>query len=146
LLGDVGALLGIIQDIPAHFWDQRPNPREWTPLEIVCHLAQSEAELQRQPLQTIAREDNPFLPPPKLPPQPGEWDTAGIDGHEKAREFAQERALTVDFLQGLPDDAFSRPARHSIYGPTTLMEMAIFTARHDQLHIQQLCQTIGRCQ
>jgi FMN phosphatase YigB (HAD superfamily) len=145
LLGDVGALLGIIQDIPPHFWGQRPDPREWTPLEIVCHLAQSEAELQRQPLEIIAREDNPFLPPPKLPPQPSEWDTTGIDGHQKAREFAQERAITVNFLRGLPADAFTRPARHSIYGPTTLMEMAIFTARHDQLHIQQLCQTIGHC-
>ena len=57
-----------------------------------------------------------------------------------------ERQRTVDFLAALPAETWDRPARHSIFGPTTLLEVANFTATHDRLHLQQICQTIGRCE
>jgi hypothetical protein len=61
------------------------------------------------------------------------------------QRFATEREQTIALLTGLTDAQWGRPARHSVFGPTTLLEMAAFTARHDRLHINQLCQTLGKC-
>ena len=69
-----------------------------------------------------------------------------VDYCDPAEIFAEERQQTVAFLNDLPPEAWTRPARHSIFGPTTLLEMANFTATHDRLHIQQICQTLGRCE
>lgn len=146
MLGNVGALLGMVDGLPEHFWHQRPDPQEWSPLEIVLHLAESEREVQRPHLEAIAHQDNPFLRSPKTPFHPFERDLSGLAGYEAALRFAAERQKTVQFLETLSPDDWARPARHSIYGPTTLLELAAFTTRHDQLHIKQLCQTIGKCE
>jgi hypothetical protein len=62
-----------------------------------------------------------------------------------AYQFAQERENTLTLLASLTEDDWRRPATHSIFSNTTLLEMAHFTARHDRMHITQICQTLGRC-
>ena len=146
LLGNVAALFGILAEYAPDYWQQHPDPDEWSPLEVVCHLRDSESATQRPRLERIAAEDNPFLSAPLEPPGPGQMACEVEYYCDPAEEFAAERMKTVAFLEGLPPEAWSRPARHSIFGPTTLLEMAAFTATHDRLHIQQICQTIGQCQ
>jgi FMN phosphatase YigB (HAD superfamily) len=145
MLGDVAALYGLIDAMNPAYWHAHPDPNEWSPLETVCHLRDSERSVQRPRLQRIAAEDNPFISQPQEPPGPGEHDLTGEDGYAAMRQFWDERCRTLDFLQGLNAEDWNRPARHSIFGPTTLLEMAHFTTRHDHLHLNQLCQTIGRC-
>ncbi len=144
MLGDVGALYGLVAEMNPDYWNMRPDPNEWSPLETVCHLRDSERSVQRPRLQRIASDDNPFISQPKTPPGPGERDLSSEDGYAALREFWDERCQTITFLQGLRAD-WNRPARHSIFGPTTLLEMAHFTTRHDHLHTNQLCETIGGC-
>lgn len=145
LLGNTAALFGMVEATPPHAWHMRPEPNEWTPLEVVHHLRQSEREVQRPRLMRIAHEDNPFLPPPPEPFRPASLQLTET-AHEIAADFWRERAQTLAFLEQLPSEAWARPARHAIFGPTTLLEMAHFTARHDRLHLNQLCQTVGKCQ
>ncbi len=145
MLGNVAALGGIIAEMNPALWNAYPDPREWSPLEIVCHLRDSESAIQRPRLLRILREDNPFLVPPPAPPAPHVRDLSGEDGNAAYAAFAAERAKTLAMLAELSADDWTRPARHSIFGPTSLLEMAHFTARHDRLHILQLCETIGHC-
>ncbi|MCC7450655.1 MAG: DinB family protein [Anaerolineae bacterium] len=145
LLGDTAALFGLISEMNPVYWHKRPDPTEWSPLETVCHLRDSESSVQRPRLERIVRENNPFISETPAPPGPGAHDLAGEDGSAALRAFWQERCLTLDLIQGLSAEDWARPARHSIFGPTTLLEMAHFTTRHDHLHISQLCETIGRC-
>jgi FMN phosphatase YigB (HAD superfamily) len=146
MLGNVAALMGLVVEVPPHYWDQRPDPEEWSPLEIVTHLRDSETQLQRPRLQRIANEDNPFLSAPNPPPIPGQMEISATDGQAIALDFAHERDLTLRFLAELDASHWHRPARHSVLGPTSLLEMAAFTTRHDHLHITQLCQTLGNCE
>ena len=146
LLGNVGALFSLLREHAPERWWMHPDPEEWSPLEVVCHLRDSEVLTQRPRLQRIATEDDPFLTVPQEPPGPGAMECETDDYCDPAEAFAAEREITVEFLQGLPSEAWDRPARHSIFGPTTLLEMANFTATHDRLHLQQICQTIGRCE
>lgn len=144
-VGNIGALFGLIHTIKPNYWTQHPDPQEWSPLQIVCHLLDSERQVQRPRLERILYEGNPFITSPKAPPGPDQF-VCGEDGEQYAREFMAERRKTIDLLRSLSPEDWQRPARHSIFGRTSLLEMAHFTAQHDRLHIEQLCQTLGRCE
>jgi FMN phosphatase YigB (HAD superfamily) len=144
--GNIGAIYGTIQHGKAHFWHQRPDPNEWSPVHIICHLVDTESTVQRARLERILREENPFLVSPPSPPGPQIASHCADDGHAAADIFQQARNETLSWLSTVPPEDWHRPARHSIFGPTTFLEMAHFTAQHDRLHINQLCQTLGRCQ
>lgn len=144
LLGNVGALFGLLRAFAPDYWRVHSQETEWSPLEVVCHLRDSEAAVQRMRLETILAEDNPFLSAAQTPPGPGQFSP--VENYcDPAEEFAAERQKTVALLKDIPSEAWLRPARHSIFGPTTLLEMANFTATHDRLHLQQICQSIGDC-
>lgn len=145
LRGNIGALFGLIDRMQPHFWHQHPDPEEWSPLEIMCHLLEHEQNVHRARLIRILNEENPFIAAPPLPPGPREAVSCGQDGLEVVGRFVAERQKTLDLIASIPDTSWMRPARHSIFGPTTLLEMAHFTAQHDRLHLNQLCQTIGGC-
>jgi HAD superfamily hydrolase (TIGR01549 family) len=145
LRGNVGALFGLLDGVQPHFWSQHPDPEEWSILQIVCHLLESENTVQRLRLEQILFEDTPFLAVPNPPPSPQQYECKD-SGKEYAYRFAAEREKTLDLLRSLRPEDWKRPARHSIFGPTTLLEMAHFTAQHDRLHLNQLCQTIGNCE
>ena len=141
--GNPGALYGLLSEVQAHQWQQRPQPEEWSILQILCHLRESETEVQQQRLKAILREDNPFI---ATPPAPGpQIPPCHHEGYEVMNQFRRHRLATIDLLAQLNDADWRRPARHSIFGLTNLLEMAYFTAQHDRLHITQLCQTLGKC-
>ncbi|TVR19099.1 MAG: HAD family hydrolase [Anaerolineaceae bacterium] len=144
--GNIGALFGIISEIKPRYWHQQPEPDEWSPIQIISHLLESETTVQRMRLQKILDEDNPFLAQPQPPPPPHEFDCASQKGEQLAHQWADERERTITFINTIQPEHWKRPARHSIFGPTNLLEMAQFTAQHDRLHIEQLCQTIGKCE
>lgn len=146
LRGNVGALFGTLADAKPHYWPQHPDPNEWSPIQIICHLVESETQVQRPRLEQIIAQDNPFLVSPPPPPGPQEATVCAPDGFEAALRFSERRQETLKWLKIVAQrNPWSRRARHSIFGPTSFLEMAHFTAQHDRLHINQLCQTIGKC-
>lgn len=143
LRGNIGALYGFLSAVKNDYWQQRPDPNEWSILQILCHLVDAERTSERPRLQRIASEDNPFI---AAPPEPGaDIPVCNDDGYQIAQQLTQERQQTITFVNSLATADWGRRARHSIFGLTTLLEMAHFTAQHDRLHLNQLCQTIGRC-
>jgi FMN phosphatase YigB (HAD superfamily) len=144
--GNIGAIYGTIQHGKSHYWHQRPDPNEWSPVQIICHLVDTETTVQRARLERIHSVENPFLVAPPSPPGPQIASHCADDGHSAADLFQEVRKETISWLAKVPPHDWIRPARHSIFGPTTFLEMAHFTAQHDRLHINQLCQTLGRCQ
>ncbi len=144
LTGNIGALFGLLDQVQPHYWGQHPNPEEWSILQIVCHMLESETQVQRPRLLRILEEDNPFLTAPKTPPGP-QSPPCAEDGLQVARDFVKERQATITLLNTLDEEQWYRPARHYIFSHTNLLEMAHFTAQHDRLHINQLCETLGNC-
>lgn len=142
-MGNLAALAGLLAVVKPHQWLQRPDPGEWSILQILCHLWQAESAVHQQRLQTILSQDNPFIP--ALPPPGPNIPACHDSGLEIYAWFRARRLVTMDMLAGIGADDWARPARHSIFGMTTLLEMAHFTAQHDRLHINQLCQTLGKC-
>lgn len=144
LRGNIGALYGFVNTVQDNFWHQRPDPDEWSIIQILCHLVTSEEENERKRLLTILQENNPFITQPE---QPGpDIDECADTGFVIVKDFMNTRQNTIELIQSFTGDDWKRPARHSIFGLTTMLEMAYFTAQHDRLHLKQLCQTIGRCE
>lgn len=141
LRGNVGALQGLLNHIKPEYWHQHPDPHEWSPYQIVCHLLESEITVQRARLEKILMEDNPFLSQNRVAPPP----QCDLDEMQLVDLFLIERQKTIDWLNSLSSSTWERTARHSIFGPTTFLEMAHFTAQHDRLHLKQLCQTLQKC-
>ncbi|QPC81107.1 HAD hydrolase-like protein [Phototrophicus methaneseepsis] len=141
--GNIAALFALLAKVEDHYWQQHPFDREWSILQILSHLLEAEKSTHRARLQQILAEDNPFIvaPPPPGPDIPIYSD----DGYAIAEAFLAERKKTTELIQTLTAKDWERPAQHSIFSKTTLVEMAHFTAQHDRLHINQLCQTLGHC-
>lgn len=146
LTGNIGALFGFLEDVHPHYWNQHPDPAEWSIMEIICHLLDSESTTQHPRLQRIMQEHNPFLVNPQAPAGPNAIQLCDEDGFNAALRWAERRQETINWLKTLNPTDWQRPANHSIFGPTTMIEMAHFTAQHDRLHLNQLCQTLGRCE
>jgi HAD superfamily hydrolase (TIGR01549 family) len=144
--GNLGALFGLLDDVCEKHWHQHPDPKEWSIMEVVCHLFESEKTIHRPRLERILTENNPFLTDTVTPAGVRRIPPCAEDGQAAANKFLVERQQTLELLAQLADEDWQRPARHSIFGLTTLWEMAYFTAQHDRLHLNQICQTLGHCQ
>ncbi len=142
-LGNLGALFGLLSEVKEHQWQQKPDPNEWSIVQILCHLAETETAVHQTRLQEILRVENPFIR--ALPPPGPDMPTCSDCPREVAEEFREKRLSTLELIAELAPEDWLRPARHSIFGLTNLLEMAYFTAQHDRLHISQLCQTLGKC-
>jgi FMN phosphatase YigB (HAD superfamily) len=143
LTGNLGALFGLLALVAPHQWAEHPLPNEWSIIEIVYHLLNHEASVERARLERIYHEDDPFLGVP--PPDKPELESCIDEGMVLAHAFAAERRQTLKFLESFTQADWKRTARHSIFSNTTLLEMAHFIAQHDRMHITQICQTLSRC-
>jgi len=142
--GNLAALRYWLDHSTALQWAWRPSEEAWSGLQILSHLIESEEQHQRPRLLRILQADQPFIAAP-MPPGPNQ-PVLHESGEALLALFTAARQQTLELLASLQPSDWQRSARHSIFGLTTLLEMAHFTAQHDRLHIQQLCQTLGHCQ
>jgi HAD superfamily hydrolase (TIGR01549 family) len=132
LNGNLAALWGMVADIPPSVWPMRPDAEEWSPMEVLSHLAESEREVQRPRLQLIVDADNPFLSQPKEPPRPA-TRLCPESAWQVAQVFADERRKTRLSRRAGRCLEPPRPALHLRADQPA--EMANFTAQHDRLHM-----------
>lgn len=136
------ALQQLTRDFTEEDWSRRKPDVSFSILESVSHLLDVDAEINLPRFETILKNKNPFIP--------GVDSDAWINDREYNLnrtstvfgEFLQTRTRLLHILMGLTNDDWLRPARHSIFGPTTLLELAGIVAVHDQDHLRQVCKVI----
>ncbi len=89
----------------------------------------------------VLAEENPFLVGEVTDVWVKERHCADQDGPQALADFTAARKEALALLDGLQTE-WSRPARHAIFGPTTLQELVGFIAGHDRAHIQQVWKTM----
>ncbi|MGD8458341.1 MAG: hypothetical protein PVF83_18340, partial [Anaerolineales bacterium] len=65
------------------------------------------------------------------------------DGKKVLAEFINNRKNILDIISNFEGSDWKKEARHTIFGPTTMLELLQIYARHDRLHIQQIHQTLN---
>lgn len=123
-------------------WAARPKPEEWSVTEVLCHLRDVDAEVNCPRIKKIIQEENPFLPGVTTDPWADDRGYNLQDGPAALDGFCQARTQILHKISNLSDHDWDRKARHAIFGPTRLAEIASFIATHDRLHIRQVCETL----
>jgi FMN phosphatase YigB (HAD superfamily) len=120
----------------------RPVAGEWSVLEILCHLADMDTEVNLPRLRKVQQEVNPFVAGMDTDTWADSRQYNQRDGRQSLQNFVTARLELIAFLESLSPEDWQRQARHAVFGPTCLQEMAIFAAGHDRLHVRQIHQTI----
>ena len=135
------ALDTLTKSLSVEAWSRLPAPGEWCLTEVICHLRDVEREVNLPRIRQVLAEANPFLPGIVTDVWVKERKSAREDGRQALAEFLAARKQTLGLFEGLQAE-WSRPARHAIFGPTTLKELAGFMTGHDRAHVQQVWKTI----
>jgi hypothetical protein len=117
---------------------RRPGPRDWAPVEIVCHLRDAE-EMFGQRFATILANDEPALP------EAGPADRWATERqylrHDAALalgHFRRRRGEALETLIALPPADWQRGGEHPVRGRLTIDMLVALMAWHDDNHLEQL--------
>jgi FMN phosphatase YigB (HAD superfamily) len=118
----------------------RSDSEDWSIKEVICHLRDVEIEVNIPRIQKVLRLDNPFVAGEITDPWVIERNYAGQNGKEALQGFIKARKETINLVGDLLLE-WDRPARHSIFGSSTLLELVGVMVGHDKAHIRQIHQT-----
>lgn len=121
---------------------RRPDAKEWSLTEIVCHLRDTEIEVNQSRLRMLLELEEPFIPARVTDTWATERDYNKQDIVQAMQDFTSARKQVVDLLHSLTSADWKRKARHAIFGPTDLQELVKFMVEHDKLHIRQIRSTL----
>ena len=142
---------------------RRPGAGGWSAAEILCHLRDVE-ELFLVRFQTILAADDPqILTLGAAPEALTAWGIGGEIGHpldpdrwaedrqydrqdamRALRAFGRRRGEVVALLDGLSPTQWRRGGIHQARGRMSLGEWVASLAGHDDNHLDQLGQVLGR--
>ncbi len=143
LHGHLGALLTMTRGLDSTDWPRRPASDSWSPVEIVCHLRDVEAEVNVPRLKTLLASEDAFVHGADTDHWAEERNYRGQSPGPALDAFIQARKETLGLVRDLEEAQWSRRARHSFLGPTTLREVVSIIADHDLVHLSQLRRAIA---
>lgn len=141
------ASLAVLHTLSIHTdasrWTVRPTPDEWSLTEIFCHLRDVEREVNLVRFQTAIKDSNAFIVGQETDPWAEQRGYIHQDGLQAFNEYAAARLELLDLLAALSPEQWQRKVRHTIFGPTSLRELAGFMLEHDQSHVRQALRAVG---
>jgi HAD superfamily hydrolase (TIGR01549 family) len=147
------AILAILKSTPAALdtfkrqihpetWQTRYQENGWSFGEIICHLRDVDCEVNLPRMKMIAQGENPFLPGIVTDVWSDERNYLNQDPTTAFADFIQARTELIKLLAGLDTNGWNMPARHAIFGPTSLIELAAFITTHDRTHVHQAWEVV----
>jgi FMN phosphatase YigB (HAD superfamily) len=117
------------------------NTQDWSISDGICHLRDVEIEVNFPRIQKILSFDNPFLVGEITDRWVVERDYASQSGRGALTSFTNSRIDIINILARLHEE-WDRPARHSIFGSSTLRELVGVMVGHDIAHVRQINHTM----
>lgn len=137
LLATPAVLNGLVHNLDESACSHASAHDDWTLTELICHLRDTEREINQMQIKLFSEQNEPFIPRPDT----GVWASHRNYLHENGasalQEFNEARHVTMTMLKNIVREDWDRKARHAIFGPTNFLEVVGFIADHDRLHIQQ---------
>ncbi|HVP21326.1 MAG TPA: DinB family protein [Anaerolineaceae bacterium] len=138
------ALQTLTANLSREEWSRRPSDNEWSLTEIACHLRDVDREVNLPRIKLVSSGQNPFIPGVVTDIWAEERDYLHQDGQNGLAFFLDTRTELIQLLGNLDEQSWKLPARHTIFGPTQLVELAGFISTHDRTHIHQAFETVRR--
>ena len=123
---------GLINTLPPELLTRRPAPGQWSALECLQHVIDTEGVLHSRLQAFMDGRDFPAFDPDRQGTSPDAQEPA-----ELVRRFAGLREASLAALAQIRPADLSRRVRHQELGPVTLGEMVHEWAAHDLNHLVQ---------
>jgi hypothetical protein len=133
----------LLTDLDLADWRARPIPREWAPIEIVCHLRDEEVEDFGARLRVVLDSGARFT---SIDPERWVEDRRyrDADPGEALAALRERRMATLAFLATVPPDRLSSGLDHPKLGRLSGLDLLAAWVAHDRLHLAQLANTLAR--
>jgi uncharacterized damage-inducible protein DinB len=126
-----------IKDVPETILSKRPDEKNWSAKEVVCHVRDTEESFMARFLAIMAMDEPKFLPV-----EPDRWaaDRQYLrnDVNEALAAFRARRKECLAYLRGLKPEQWERGGIHATRGRMTVKDFVELMAWHDDNHLDQL--------
>lgn len=141
----VAALNGLTDSLSEREWYAPPSDDEdeWCASEVVQHLIEAETAMLQPRITAVLTSDNPFIAAVDLSVVAADRAGDFPAGATARAAFTRARLATLDRLSALPGEAWLRPCRHTLFGPTRLHELVEIALDHDLQHLGQIRETLA---
>jgi uncharacterized damage-inducible protein DinB len=130
-------LAAAVRGVPDATLSKRPDEKNWSAKEVVCHMRDAEESFMIR-FQSVMAMDEPRF----LPIDPDRWAVerqyARNDVQDAIAAFKTRRGETLAFLRGLKPDQWQRGGIHAIRGKMTQKDFVELIAWHDDNHLDQI--------
>ena len=120
-------------------FDVRPHADRFSMREVIAHLADWEPIMLTRikagvesPGATINAYDEGQMAI--------DHNYAASDPVQKLREWKADRAMSIEYIQGLSEEDFLKPVVHPERGPMLVGDIAHMLVSHDIYHLEQLAE------
>ena len=124
------------------FWKLRPEPTEWSLLEIIAHISDVDEEVNLPRMTAIQDDPEPFF----LAKFTDEWaetrNYQSYDPKTQISRFISNRWKLIQQIDSFSKSDWEKPITHVIFGPTSVLEIIKIIAQHDRIHIKQIFSTL----
>jgi hypothetical protein len=143
-LARLPAVLGsLLDELDEAGWRARPAPREWAPVEIVCHLRDEETEDFGARVRVILERGARFAPI-----DPERWAEERryreADPREALAALRARRAVSLDLLGSIDPEGLLGAVDQPTLGRLSGLDLLAAWVTHDRLHLAQLTATLAR--
>jgi hypothetical protein len=136
-------LENLLAGLDAAAWRARPAPREWAPVEIVCHLRDEEVEdFGARPARD--RRGRYDVRADRSRGLGGRARLSRRDGPATLAELGRRRAASVAWLAGVAPERLTRAVETPRAGRLSGLDLLAAWVAHDRLHLAQLSSTLAR--
>jgi FMN phosphatase YigB (HAD superfamily) len=132
------ALDTLLYNLSDEVWQVSPGNDAWNLTEICCHLRDVDREIYMPRIHEVLKSDRPFLEAIDADAWAQERGYKQQNGKQAFEDFVSARLKLLEMIEALPQTAWDKEIRHTIFGPISLAEILRISARHDKLHIQQI--------
>jgi hypothetical protein len=136
-------LEGLVGGLDDAGWRLRPVAYEWSPVEILCHLRDEEAEDFGARVRVILDGGTAFVSI-----DPVAWATARryreADGPAVLGDFRDRRAANIALLADAAAERLAGAVTHPSVGRLSGLDLVAAWVEHDRQHLAQLAATLAR--
>ena len=133
----------MLTDLDDALWRARPAPKEWSPIEIICHLRDEETEDFGMRVRAILDGAREYA---RIEPERWAVERRYHEAQPQAALAAllELRAASLAFLRHVPPEHLTRAVEHPRGGRMSGLDFVAAWVAHDRLHLTQLSATLAR--
>ncbi len=127
----------LLDGVPAEVLNHQPKPGEWSPREVLSHLADSDLVTGVR-IRMIVTQDRPVL----VGYDQSAWTSrfGGLDSeaHDTVERWRVLRKANVRIYESLREEDWPRVGVHTERGEESVLLTIRLQAGHDRMHLDQL--------